>query len=397
MRLAERGPKTQVETGTALTGLRIVMFTNSIMMGGMEAHIDALARGLVRRGVSVAVICPDDEIVAPLRRSLLTAGVEVFGLPSRRRSPLGLLQRWLSLVRLFRSLSPFVLHLHITGSDGGGLPMLAAKIAGAGALIRTEHQPPDYPVSFRKRLMIRLRDHGLDRIVCVSRTNMEQHIQDLRRRGGKFDFVYNAVDLGHFDPGRADGTPVRKLITAGESDIVIGTLGRLAEPRKGSEYFVDMARMLARENGRFRFIMIGEGPRRQALEERAGEDVEFMGFYPDAAECYAAFDIFVMPSLWEGGPITVLEAAAMARPIVSTDVGMVSEVIEQGITGLVVPPGDTEALAAAVRTLAADVEKACEMGRRARETILRDFGEDVMIDRMLGIYEGLQRAGGNLG
>jgi hypothetical protein len=82
----------------------------------------------------------------------------------------------------------------------------------------------------------------LDRIVCVSKTNMEQHIRDLGRTRWRFDFVYNAVDLSHFDPQRVDGALVRELVGAHESDIIVGTLGRLAEPRKGSEHFVDMAR-----------------------------------------------------------------------------------------------------------------------------------------------------------
>jgi glycosyltransferase involved in cell wall biosynthesis len=234
-----------------------------------------------------------------------------------------------------------------------------------------------------------MRDRWLDRIVCVSKANMKQHIRDLGRTRWRFDFVYNAVDLSHFDPQRVDGALVRELVGAHESDIIVGTLGRLAEPRKGSEHFVDMARMLRAENDRYRFVMIGEGPRRTALEERAEGQVQFFGFYPDAAECYAAMDIFVMPSLWEGGPITVLEAAAMGRPVVSTDVGMVSEVIQHGISGLIVPPGDTEALAAAVRSIASDPERAQQMGRRARDTILADFGEDVMVDRMAAIYADL--------
>jgi glycosyltransferase involved in cell wall biosynthesis len=98
-------------------------------------------------------------------------------------------------------------------------------------------------------------------------------------------------------------------------------------------------------------------------------------------------DVFVMPSLWEGGPITVLEAMAMARRVVATCVGMVPEVIVPGEDGLVVSPGSAAELAEAVRQLIEAPEAAAAMGERARETALAGFSPDVMIGRVSAIYD----------
>ncbi len=369
----------------------VVLFTNSFMMGGMEEHIRVLAVGLAQGGARVAVLCPDDDVIAPLREALAIGGVEVTPLPSQQRNPLGFVRRLRALTRLLRQYRPFVFHLHNTGSDGGTLPMLAAKLAGARVMLRTEHQPPDQPVSLRKQFMIRLRDRALDRVICVSGANLEEHVRDLRRSPRKFVAIPNGVDAGRFDPA-TDRRPVRELAGAGDNTVVVGTLGRMAEPRKGVEYFVDMARIMAADPVDYRFVVVGEGPRRAQLEARADGTVLFLGRYADAAHCYAAFDVYVQPSLWEGGPITVLEALVMGRPTVSTGVGMVPEVIADGVHGRVVPPADSSALAEAVRSLVADRAAARRMGEAGRERVLARFTTEAMIESHVRLYEELASA-----
>jgi glycosyltransferase involved in cell wall biosynthesis len=367
----------------------VVIFTNSFMMGGMEAHIESLATGLVARGVPTAVICPSDPVIAPMREALASARVNVHTLSPSQRSPLALLRRVRHLQDVVRTYAPCIFHIHNTGSDGGALPMLAARLGGARWLVRTEHQPPDYPVSIRQRILIRARDRALDRVICVSQANLRQHVRDLRRDGQKFVSIANGVDLSAFHPERADRRPVRDLAGAGDGTILVGMLGRLAEPRKGAEFFVDMARMLHAERDDCRFVVVGEGPRRSALLERAGGAVTFLGRHPDAASCYAAMDVVVVPSLWEGGPITVLEAMAMGRVVVTTDVGMVREVITDGVNGRIVPPGDAEALAMAVRALADDRGSADGMAALGRQTIEDGFASELMVDRVAALYREL--------
>lgn len=388
------GPRVSGAHSAALS-VPVVIFTNSWMMGGMEVHIDALARGLVARGVRVAMICPTDEAVEPLRDGLAACGVDVHAVPGGARGPLGLRRRLRAVRGIVRHYPDCVVHLHLTGSDGGTLPVAAARLAGAAAVVRTEHLPPDARPSLRRRLLTRARDRALDRIICVSRANLNAYLAELGRDRRKCVSIPNGVDLTRFDLAEATGARIRDVIGAPEGSVVVGMVGRLAERRKGAEEFIAMAQALAAAHDEYHFIIVGEGPRRAGLESQSAGLVGFPGAPPHAevADWYAAMDIVVSPSLAEGGPVTVLEAMAMARPVVATHVGMVPEVIADGVNGRIVAPGDVAALARTVDDLRADPPAAREMGRRARETIEDGYSSDVMVERVAALYAELIPAG----
>ena len=117
-----------------------------------------------------------------------------------------------------------------------------------------------------------------------------------------------------------------------------------------------------------------------------GAAFQARGATPDIYPWLAAMDVFVLPSRWEGLPYSLLEAMALARPGVATRGGGVPEVVREGETGLLVPPGDAAALAEAMSALAADPARRAEMGRRGREAVARDFRRDAMIDAVSGLY-----------
>src|SRR5262245_27330723 len=127
-------------------------------MGGMEEHIVTLAGGLVERGLCVAVLCSNRDEISPFRRSLRDVGVELHPLAERQAGALGPAGRVRQLVETFRRYPASIVHMHLTGHNGGELVQLAARLAGARAVVRTEHLPPLPPTSARERLQVRLRD-----------------------------------------------------------------------------------------------------------------------------------------------------------------------------------------------------------------------------------------------
>jgi glycosyltransferase involved in cell wall biosynthesis len=361
-------------------GLRVVFFTNAWMMGGMERQILDLARGLTQRGHRLTVLCFATPALDPFRDELRGYGVEVVELGGGP-SPLGRLRRFWQVLTLLRRQSGAVLHLIESWPVGDGLVILAAKLAGIRAIVSTETEYTGAASSL-KRLSVRLRDRMLDRVVCVSRLNADAVASE--RDGHKITVITNGFDETRFDPAQAYGGRVRALAGAGEKSLVVGTMGRVSDPRKGLTYFLEMARLLLAERRDYRFVVAGEGDPGDLGD--AKEFVTFLGRYPDSAEFYAGLDIFVLPSLSEGGPITVLEAMAMARPVVSTRVGMVPDVLTDGVTGLILPPGDADALAGAISKLATDLSEAQSMGRRARERVLSEFTLDAIVERYVDLY-----------
>ena len=368
----------------------IVLFTNSFIMGGMEEHLLLLGRELVRRGFTVAAICsPADEILA-LRAGLEAAGVAVHAPGHRGSGWPGAIARLIELIRILRRYRGCVLHIHSTGYHGGDLPTVAARLSGARAVVRTEHVPPQPPISWRHKVQVRLRDRLLARIVCVSEQNRVEHIAQLGRDPARFQVVLNGCDLARFAPG-VDPSDVYVELGLPPTAPIVGVVARLGEERKGVNFFLDMAAEIARTRPDVAFLVVGDGPLRPQLEGQAADlgladRIFFIGEREDVPRLIAAMRVFVMPSLYEGCQYTLMEAMAMARPIVSTPAGVAPDVVEDLVTGRRVPFADGHALALGVLDLLENEDLANRMGRQARSVALEAFSVDRMVNDLVDVY-----------
>ncbi len=368
----------------------VVLFTNSMVMGGMEEHVIQLAGGLASRGVRVAVICSPYDSIKPMRDQLAAAGVEVHALPDRGRGPLGAAKRFLSLVGTLRSYPGCVLHLHFTGYRGGDLVVLAARLAGAHSIVRSVHLPPVPPISRIDRAGIGWRDRLLARVICVSRPTRQAHLDELGRDPSKCVVVHNGIDLQRFSP-TIGGNGVRAELGLSEDTPLVGTVSRLGEERKGVQFFVDMAAEVARTHTATRFLIVGDGHLRERLEQRArdlgvADRVIFTGERKDVARLLAAMDVFVIPSLYEACQYSLLEAMAMGKPVVATPAGVAPDVVHDHETGLLVPLADSASMATAVRELLDSPSLAEHVGSNARELMTREFSVDTMVDNISRVY-----------
>jgi glycosyltransferase involved in cell wall biosynthesis len=206
--------------------------------------------------------------------------------------------------------------------------------------------------------------------------------------------IVNGVEISDnlVDTKRAIA-PLRNELGATDSNPVIGTIGRLHH-EKGLDVFLNAAARIAARWSDARFVIIGSGPDRAALESHAervgiGSNVAFLGERGDAQELLGAMDLFVLSSPEEGMPNVVLEAMAAARPVVATSVGGTPEVVVDGVTGLLVPPGNPERLAAAIEAVLADSARMKAMGRQGRERVQKHFRVDTMVARTVAVYEEL--------
>jgi glycosyltransferase involved in cell wall biosynthesis len=376
-----------------LGGRPVVLFTNSPHMGGMEEHVLLLAGGLVARGIRTATVCSPRPEIQPLREALTARGVTVHTPSERRTSPADAVRRVRELAGIFRRYRGGILHVHSTGFHGGELVMLAGQVAGMAAVVRTEHVPPQPPVGARHRLQVRVRDRLLlDKVICVSEGNRREHEDLLGRRSDKLTVVLNGIDADRFShEDGEDGEGVCRELGLAEGTPLVGVVARLAEERKGISEFLRMAAEIVRSDARSHFLIVGEGPLRPQLEQEAvalglSDRVTFLGARPDVPRMMAAMTIFVMPSLYEGGPLTLLEAMAMGTPVVSTSVGFAPDVVEVGTTGYLVPPGDPAALAHAVTTLVRDEALTERMGRQARARAEGSFSSEHQVDATIAVY-----------
>jgi glycosyltransferase involved in cell wall biosynthesis len=233
--------------------------------------------------------------------------------------------------------------------------------------------------SLRVRLYEALERLGLrwmDRVVCVS----EGQAQKVRRVGVRAPralVIPNAIQAERFaPPAPRQRQRLQELFRAPRTRIV-GAAGRLS-PEKGFDVLVEAAARLLRNDPGLGFILFGDGSQREALTRHvaaAGISANFVltGFRRDLDDLLPSLDLLVLPSFTEGMPNVVLEACAAGVPVVATTVGGTPEVIEEGVSGYLVPPGDAGGLATGIRDALASEERRRLLGQRGRERVLRDF------------------------
>lgn len=292
----------------------------------------------------------------------------------------------LKLGRLFRAERIDIINAHDIGATIYAAP--AARLARTPAFIHTDHSQilakTKYPGVYRwiwKNLV--------DYSITVSE-DLERHL--VSRYGvdsGLVRTIPNGIDTGRFAGGGGTGE-LRKELGISEGDRVIGTIGRLMR-QKGMPYLLEAFRILRQGASDTTLVIVGDGEERAGLEQRARElgisdKVVFAGIRRDIPDLLAMFDIFTLASLWEGQPITIMEAMAAGRPIVATDAGGSAEVLDDGRCGIIVPVKDPGALAGSIRSLLDDPELAGRFGERARERAEAELSSAAMTRKYEDVF-----------
>lgn len=360
----------------------VVYFVASETFGGAEQALLTTLAGLDRELWRPVLFHPPHAGLAPL-----LDGVRRLGIRTREaarvwgRGTPGKLARFVARLRAER---PAVFHAHLYWPLACKFELLAAAVARVPAVVATEHSFVEEPAR-RSIALQRLLSPCVDRYIAVSDDLAGRLSRTFGFPGSKLTVVPNGISLERF--GKPPDPALRRELDQGTGRPVVLTIARL-DAAKGLDHLLDAA---ARVPGAL-FVVAGEGPLRSALEARAqqpglADRVRFLGQRWDVPDLLGAADLFVLPSLSEGLPLTVLEAMAAGTPVVATAVGGTSEAVVHGETGLLVPPADADALAGAIRTLLADRERGEQLAAAARERIRERFSAEAMVRRITGIYE----------
>jgi len=301
------------------------------------------------------------------------------------------------LIRLMRRERFTVVHTHC--SKAGLIARVAARIAGVPVVVHTFHLFAAHDGLSRSRRWLYL---ALDRCVrrfahrylAVAPRVAWEAVEQRLAPPGSAQVVPSAVDLSGVP---VDSDPdVRVELGIPDGARVVGTVGRIVA-QKAPIDFVRMAARVRAERPDTEFVMVGDTTlesasleqetRREA--ERLGVPIRFTGFRADAPRVAAAFDVYVVPSHYEGLGRAVTEAMASGRPVVATAVNGVPDLVEPGATGLLARPGDPESLATSVVWLLDLPDEARAMGRQGRERVRRHFDQAVMCDALDAVYRDL--------
>jgi len=368
-----------------MTPRRVVHFTDSAGFGGAERQILTLIEHLDRDQWDPVLAHHGSPGIQPLVEGARALGVPHVvldpmpdGLAGARRVP--------ATARALRGLGADVLHAHLTWPLAAKWPLAAGVAARLPAVLATVQLYLPFQATRATLFQHRVLSLRVGRYVCVSRFVAEACIAHVGWPPGRVSVVHNGIDPGPWEQG--DAAAGRLALGDGEGPVAL-TLARL-DPQKGLEVLIEAA---AQTPG-VQFAIAGDGPERPALERqitRLGLDgrVRLLGRREDAPDLLAACDLFVLPSRFEGLPVSVVEAMAAARPVVATAIGGTDEAVVDGETGLLVPAGDAGALARAVARIAGDGGRSAAMGAAGRERARASFTASGMAAAIAGIYRHL--------
>jgi glycosyltransferase involved in cell wall biosynthesis len=359
----------------------VLHVTDSTAVGGAENALLTLMGALDRTRWQPTLVHPHTapaplvEEATRLRVPRLAVPAMPDGLEGLRRLP-----RFAAAVRRLR---PDVVHLHLTWQLGCRYPLLGSLVTGR-PVVATVQLFVDVEPGGRLALERRLLAPAVARHIAVSE-HVRSRIEALGWPRAKIEVIRNAIDVDAFrrppDPG------ARGHLLGGEHATLVLVPGRL-DSQKGHRHLLQAATEVPEAV----FALAGDGPLREDLTAMAAnlgvaDRVRFLGYRGDVADLLAACDLVVLPSLYEGLPLTVLEAMAASRPLIATDIPGTDEVVVHDENGLLVPPADPGALASAIRGLAGDPERARRIADAGRVTVEREHRASVAAERVMRVYD----------
>lgn len=363
--------------------IRVMHVVQSLEVGGLENGVVNLLNQLSDERFNHVVCCLTH--AGRLAERIQSKDVEIveMGLPTDRfRFPV------MKLRRLLRQWAPDIVHTRGWGTIDA---IVAARVAGVSRVIHGEHgreAADPQGLNPKRNLIRRALSPMVDRFVCVSEDLRRWLISTVGISERKVLAIHNGVDIGRFQAQARDD--VRRRLGLGETEFIIGTVGRL-DPVKDHVSLLAAFAPIAKRSPNARLLVVGGGPMRQKIESQVislglSGQIFLLGDRHDVATILNAFDVFALTSIAEGISNTILEAMASRLPVVATRVGGNPELVQDGTTGRLVEARDVAALTTAFAGYFEDREMCVRHGAAARIRAEKHFSLERMATDYAELY-----------
>lgn len=383
----------RTDRGNGLTAFHVLHVIGGSEFGGIVPYVASLVKMAREHGGSASVLATAPRIVSYYQEREIEV-VQIRGI-DRPVNPLRDIAGLRRLVRYLRVTRPTIVHTHT--SKGGVIGRLAAHRAGVPITIHTTqgYAFTDYASTVLSRSMFfwaeKAATKWCDFIIAANETDRLKAVESGIVAASKIVTIPNSIDLAEADAALRDGASIADELRLDPARPTVGVMARLAT-QKGIDVFIDAVPAIASAVPEAQFLIVGSGELEQELRARAlatgiGDRILFAGHRTDWYRVLKLMDVFVMPSRWEGMPITLLGAMAAGRAIVATRIKGIMDVCEGADVAILVPPDDSHALAGAITTLLRDRDRAVALGQRARVHLESHFSDRVMNERTWAVYE----------
>lgn len=388
--------------------LNVMQIILDLELAGAQEVVRTLVEYLQASGCTLTVCAFQD---GPMRPEIEKLGVKVEILERPRYSivflPMFLaemLRIWRELARLIETYDINVAQTHLL-EVLDFLVLILRRTTKLRVVLWTVHNVDFLPTMkhrllrpkrFVYRLLYRWTAGRVDGFIAVSDEVRESIMRQIGPIQGKVMAISNGVDVKRYERPHNKAALCHQLGLETNS-FLVATIGRLTE-QKGHRYLIEAATSVVSTYPDTHFLFIGDGELRDELQEQIRQsglsyNVHFLGVRDDVPDLLAAVDLFVLPSLWEGLSIALLEAMAAGKPIVATNVSGTTQVVISGETGIVVPPGSSAALTDAIVQTLSDPARVQAMGQKAKQHVVMNFSAQKQANEHLALYRRLLSEG----
>ncbi|MBW2051421.1 MAG: glycosyltransferase [Deltaproteobacteria bacterium] len=372
--------------------MNVLQVTKGALMGGGEKHVLTLLEGFKDEKINVSLAVFAEGRLSEAAREL---GFEVHIISKRYRGDIAPLVKLISLIKV-KNID--IVHTHlISGNLYGRLAGKAARVKGVVSTLHHSHKENmgRFSMPLMQDLFFRLdiKMAALSDCIVAPSANLKSLLVKHGVKATKIVSIPNAVNVKNLNLSEEDVRACLEELSIPPDVKLVGMVGRMVSV-KNFELLLKTARRVIDEGIKARFILVGDGPLRSELEKltaslELGEHVIFTGFREDVFRIVSTFDLFVLCSKSETNPIALIEAMALKKPVIATNVGGVSEIIDHMENGWLCPPEDEIALANSITCLLNCPEKASEFGTNAYQKVVTNFSLKGVTLELLNVYAGL--------
>jgi len=374
---------------------KIIFFSDAIFLGGAEEYLKLLIPGINREKYQPRVALTQRPNTLPLADFFQKSQIQVDYVETHGRSPL---TNFLVPFRYFLEQRPALVHFNLNNSFGCFFPILAAFCARVPWRLATEHLAFQLATGKRagvgtKKLVKTIISFCLHYTIAVSQANKRLLIRDYKIDPIRIKLIRNCIEVSKYQFSEEGRKRVRAEFKVSDDQFLIGTVARFSV-QKGHEYTIDAIPGIIKSYPQARFLFVGDGPQRDNCLKRVvalglSAYVIFAGERQDIADILSALDLFLLTSIYEGLPLSVLEAMSVGIPVVATQVSGTPEAVLHEQTGLLIQSADSGAVVESVVRLLGEPELRERMSRQSRLVIRHHFNRKSLIKQVEEFYDQL--------